>query len=559
MSEIIRELTKEEQKIFKLSYVESTFYYGVFKEKQLISVLSIGKPEDNQLKYQYEILSFQGNEENFKHLWNKFLESKACHSCICKLNLNFLENFKFKNIKDFYSYYPFSVVYRIDDLNDGKFYVGMCEIEEKWSNGYNGSGGRWNNHKNAHKNHEYKRVVLQKNFKTPLDTRNFELQEIEKVFNDENNCNSQIRTQGQDYFSTKECQECGGKSGFHKKDCPNFNIKDICQECGGVYNRHKKCCSKYKVIPVCLECNGIDGKHKKTCSKYKETVCVECSCKDGKHTKDCSKVKHCPECGLTHGHHKENCSFYKNDSCAECGGKHGRHKKGCSKAAKCSECGGIGGSHKKACSKYNRKACPECGSVSGHYKTCSQYKEASKCPECGKIRGHKASCSKAKTCSECGGKCGNHLKSCSFYKVSKSCSECGGAYGQHKKSCSQYKEPKKCQYCGYSLQSRRHSKDCPLYKKPKISKKICKECGGKAGVHYKACSHYKEPEKCPECGKIRGHLKTCSKHKVKVCPECGGTYGHFDFCSKSKGKCEFCGYSLKSHHHAKNCPLYKGR
>lgn len=44
---------------------------------------------------------------------------------------------------------------------------------------------------------------------------------------------------------------------------------------------------------------------------------------------------------------------------------------------------------------------------------------------------------------------------------------------------------------------------------------------------------------------------------MKVCPECGGKNGmHKDGCSKSKGKCEYCGYSLQSHRHAKDCPCF---
>lgn len=105
------------------------------------------------------------------------------------------------------------------------------------------------------------------------------------------------------------------------------------------------------------------------------------------------------------------------------------------------------------------------------------------------------------------------------------CPECGGKGGNHFKGCLKYKEPESCP-----------------------------ECRGKAGVHRKGCS---KAAVCQECGSGRGHKKTCSQYKVKPCPECGGVKGHFDFCSHSSGKCEYCGYSLRSHRHAKDCPLYK--
>ena len=84
---------------------------------------------------------------------------------------------------------------------------------------------------------------------------------------------------------------------------------------------------------------------------------------------------------------------------------------------------------------------------------------------------------------------------------------------------------------------------------------ICSECGGKGGNHRKGCP---KAVICQECGVIGGnHKESCSQYKVKPCPECGGIRGHFDSCSKSKGKCQYCGYSLKSNRHARDCPLYK--
>ena len=374
--------------------------------KKESSFLRTGKPIADILKYQWQILDFQGSEKDFKFLWNKFLEEYSCHSCICKLNLSVLENFEFKKINNFYSYYPFSVVYRIDDLTDGKFYVGMCEIEEKWNNGYIGSGRRWKNHYNVHLNHKYKRTILKENFKTPLDTRNFELQEIKKVFEDENNCNAEIRTQDQNY-NCKICSECGGKGGKHKKSCSRYRPK-ICSECGGKSGHHKDYCSKYSICP---ECGSKSSRHKEFCSKAK-------------------KIKVCSECQGKNGNHKKSCSQYKEPKFSN---------------KICSECGGKGGKHKKACSMYKERKpsnpCPECGKLYGHKKFCSQYKEPVRCSECGKLYGHKKCCSK--------------------YNPPKPCPECGGLFG-HKDFCS--KSLGKCKHCGYSLKSNRHAKDCPFNK-----------------------------------------------------------------------------------------------
>lgn len=94
------------------------------------------------------------------------------------------------------------------------------------------------------------------------------------------------------------------------------------------------------------------------------------------------------------------------------------------------------------------------------------------------------------------------------------------------------KQQKFCPECGYNLQSHTHSPNCSHYKKPK------------------------QPKPCPECGSIYGHKKTCSKYNKKPCPECGSVNGHFDWCSHSKGRCKYCGYSLRSNRHSPSCPLY---
>ena len=220
----------------------------------------------------------------------------------------------------------------------------------------------------------------------------------------------------------------------------------------------------------------------------------------------------------------------------------------------CPECHAKGGKHKKNCSKYkNPSICSECKHIT-HLKSCSHYKEPKKCPECGRIKGHSKNCSKALICSECKAVGGKHKNFCSKYKISK-CSECDGKGGHHYKTCS---KAKKCKHCGYPLSSNHHAKDCPLYKKYK-DRKLCPECGS-GSSHKSWCSRAKKDiEICPEChGKRGNHKKGCSKYKEKLCLECGGKNGlHKDSCSKSLGKCQYCGYSLQSHKHAKDCPLYK--
>lgn len=322
----------------------------------------------------------------------------------------------------------FGLVYRVDDLTDGSFYIGKCESKKSWDGGYTGSGRYWNSHKHKHPDHLYKRTVLKDNFGSKKEIYEYELQEIKKVIKNKNCYNLKDTIQGS-YIPPEPCPLCGSKHS-HKKNCPNLDTKNICSECGGIYGRHFKFCSEYKPLEPCKECGAKVG-HKKSCSKYVENICPECKA------------------------------------------SHGQHKKGC-----------------------------------------SHYKDPTPCPECGVIRGH--------------------LKTCSYYEKPEPCSECGAFYGKHKDFCSKSKG--ECEYCGYSLKSNRHAKSCPLYKKIKVSEKVCPECGGKDGKHLKSCSKYVLPSPCPECGSI---------------------FGHKDSCSKSKGRCEYCGYSLKSHHHDKNCPLYK--
>ena len=382
-------------------------------------------------------------------------------------------------------WYPFSVVYRIDDLDDGKFYVGISENEQSWNNGYLGSGDLWSRHLNSHPNkslhknrrnkeaHLYKRTILYQNLKTPAITRDLEIKEIKKFFKKENGkwikidplCqNLSLRRQLSGY-TPPVCPECGGRKGRHYATCSEYKKLEKCPECGSAYGQHKTTCSHYNEI-ICSECGGKHGNHKKTCSQCKQqSACPECGVEGGSHKKTCSRAKKCQYCGTPMGgFHKKDCPLYEDkQSCSECGGKNGTHKKGCSfykerkvckicgrtrhlkgcpnstqvlkenkEINKCSECGFYYGKHSDNCSKniITPEICPECGGKHyQHKKDCSKNKNI--CPECGKTRGnHEDWCSKAIICSECQGRHGRHREGCS--KIKK-CQECGTINNVHKK------------------------------------------------------------------------------------------------------------------------------
>ena len=419
-------------------------------------------------------------------------------------------------------YYPFSVVYRVDDLTDGTFYIGMTESESSWEDGYLGSGAAWKKHLSECPNNEYERTVIACGFKTPRETRDREYKEIGRYCDKDG----------------KVDQSTGCMNINHSTKGVPFFVKG-CPECGAKYI-HKRGCSHHVELKPCPECGG-KGTHYKTCSRYKQS-------------------KACPECGGVRGHKKFCSKYTPGKTCEICGGIDGKHKKGCPNYIEkeaCPECGSIGPAHFKACSHYkDPDACPECGVIKGHLKTCSHYKEPEACPECGGVR--------------------HHLKNCSHYKDNAVCSECGGKRGHHKKGCS---KEEKCPECGYSKQSGMHAKTCSHYKAPKI----CPECGSPMSSHKKTCSHYKAPDVCPECGAGSGqHKKTCShyvkpranenicpecgrptdKHapgcsQAKVCPECGSRSRHKKWCSHAKKTkvCEYCG--VAGGKHKGDCPNYK--
>ena len=445
------------------------------------------------------------------------------------------------------SYFPEGIVYKITDLDTGKFYIGETFKKDEFVNCiYNGSGGKWTKYYNKHKDlHNFKREILKDNFKTPKELYDFEVSEIRKYCNeiedgkylvDHSTGCMNVKTQPQPEMPI--CPECGGLSYNHHKTCSMYKPRSICSICGSVNGHHKYDCPN---LNLCSECGGKDGRHKKTCSKYNQPAkCPECG-SSGQHKKTCSKYKPsrkpdpCPECGSIGSNHKKTCSKYnKPSACEECGSCGSHHKKTCSKyksGEKCPECGGIG-RHYKTCSKYTKPAvCPECGGKGGHHKTeCSHYKKSAPCPICGSYTTHKVGCK--------------------YYKV-KVCPECGGKLGRHYKTCSKYKPQSVCPICG---RVNGHLKDCPNIK-------ICTECGGLGGNHLKTCSKYKftiSDKICEECGGKGGkHKAGCSKKKTTICPECGGKGGkHKSSCSKAK-KCPECGYMLQSNTHAKTCSHYK--
>lgn len=449
------------------------------------------------------------------------------------------------------SYFPAGIVYKITDLDTGKFYIGETFKQDEFINGiYNGSGGKWTKYYSKYKDlHNFKREILKDDFKTPKDLYHFEVSEIRKYCNeiedgkylvDNSTGCMNVKTQSQPEMPI--CPECGGLSYNHYKTCSMYKPRSICPICGSVNGHHKHDCPN---LNLCPECGGM-GRHKKTCSKYNQpTKCPECG-SSGQHKKTCSKYKPsrkpdpCPECGSIGSNHKKTCSKYNKPSvCEECGSCGSHHKKSCSKyksGEKCPECGGTG-RHYKTCSIYTKPAvCPECGGKNGHhFKTCSQFSIQEPCPECGSYTTHKPWCSKSKEkkiCSECGATHGRHRTWCSKYVSPEPCPICGKLYGHHDINCPNYSGV--CQECGAT--GHVHKKGCSHYKFTN-SDKICDICGGKGGKHKSGCPR-KKVVICEECGASGGrHKKTCSKYvEPKPCPECGGIRHHLKKCSMYKRK-----------------------
>lgn len=414
---VLRKIAYKEAAAFlsnnKCSCPESYIQYGLFNDNKLVQVAMFGKPTKDK-NFQWEIVSNYSIEQDyFKYIWNLFINEHKVRSCVSYLRgLNY-EELGFKLVDGYYSYFPFSILYRIDDLTDNTFYIGETTNADEWENGYLGSGGIWTRHRKAHPEHIYQRTVIEEGFSTPRALYEAEEKEIRKY----STCLDQeqdiwkvtdpkcknFKTTGQHsgYNGYDVCPECGSAHS-HKKDCSRRDLSNTCPYCGTpAGGKHKKDCPNFKAI-VCPECGGRSHMHKKGCSKYKEKEpCPECGSTGVAHKKTCSryrKPKGCPECGVVSGH-KATCSRYKFDYiCEECGGKGGKHKSSCSKSKKCPECGSSPSHHLKTCSRYvpkiSKKICPECGAKRGHRPTCSKFKPSVVCPECGLKRGHhKSTCS----------------------------------------------------------------------------------------------------------------------------------------------------------------------
>lgn len=446
-------------KLYKEETISSPLVYGLYCNGELLQVMALGKSHLSG-NYQWELISYITSDTHidngFHELWNHFLNNNSVHSCITCFQIEsirqYLEECGFKNtnsnLNQIYSYFPFGVVFKCVDETTGKFYIGKCEIENKWLNGYVGSGSKWRSYYNKYKDtHNFTRIILKDDFESPREMLDYEAKAIQKYCSLDKN----------------------GKHHISDANCMNIIVESQavirpCNECGG-YLSHKKTCSQYKPPKEpepCEFCGKIRGGHKKSCPKYshkRPEPCSECGSING-HKDNCSKSKgKCPECGYSvkSNRHAKTCSFYKEvtrkaKDCSECGGKGGHHRNGCSKQVICDICGGKDGNHKLDCSRKRHTICSECGSSTHHKPWCSKYKEPKKCPECGGSFGHKKSCSKykEKICEECGGKGGHHKGTCSkySYKEEIKCEECGAGNHNHKKTCSKYTPPKKCAECG---------------------------------------------------------------------------------------------------------------
>lgn len=493
--------------LFSNKYIDFCGFSNIDKAKPAKKIYFEGIWNGETKRIDKSILERQGVDRLLK---SSFGQDRTNEHIL--LDLGFEKRYEngFSPQKDIY--FPFGVLYKVTDTTTGNFYIGKCENEGKWNNGYTGSGSRWVRYKNAHEDTiNLVREVLRSDFKSPKELLKAEAEEIRKYCSVDENGKLYISDEKCYNVCTFEqgtrsvCLECGGFLS-HKKTCSQYKKPNACSECGGVYGHHFKICSQYKPLKPCPECGSISIAHKKGCSKYKTP-------------------KGCPECGALYSH-KKTCSQYNDPGCCpECGYslRSNQHTKTCSHYIKpkgCPECGKIYG-HKKTCSQYKQPdPCPECGGLYGHKKICSQYVDhSSPCPECGSRTAHRPGCShyKLDICPECGGKNNHHKNTCSKYNVTQLiCSECGGKEGKHHKGCSKY-----------------------------VGAKECPECGSSRG-HKKTCSHYIAPPPCPECGVIKGHLSSCSK--AKKCPECGCAHGHNSSCSKYKKPtaCPECG-SLRRH------------
>lgn len=451
----------------ELGYYRSRIAYGLFSsDGELLQVMSFCITEECDKDFAFELKRNCAKkgcsiEDGSKKLFDYFVSHNNVCSCICKLSQDNCIPPGFVKHESSMIYYPFGVVYKMLDKDDGTNYVGMCESKRAWDHGYSGSGFIWKRHIAANKDHEYERIVLYE-AKHPSELREKELEFILQSIGTPGNVNVSTTKQGDKgrLISLKEqkvCESCGGRRGHHKKGCKYYKYTSVCELCGTSHGRHLKSCPKYKPPKKCLICGGSYN-HERWCSQY-------------------NNPSFCQECLGRRGHHYSWCSKYKATEVV------------------CPECGGKNNIHRASCSKHNEIVCPECGKKKGHHaKECSRYKAPKPCPECGSTMGsHKSTCSKAKMCLECGYSLQSrrHAKTCPHYKEpkkAKPCPECG-CIKTHTANCSRNKNGGYCPECGYALQSHTHAKTCSRYKEKK-KPAICLECGSPVTSHKRICSHY---------------------------------------------------------------------
>ena len=330
----------------------SSIIYGLFLDKLLVQVMAFGRPKNDYIDFQYELLRdcvLESTDivDGSSKLFSKFLEDHPNAKSICVYtildkennstdhytkNLGFTtsdkanENNNFTQ-KDFW--YAGGYTYKIVHVPSGKFYVGMSERVDEYSRkNYLGSGRIIKNFQGKYPEQEFTKEIVGE-FTHPSLLRDAEVALIAKYKDDENCLNIKTARQGNS---------------------------------------------------VCSECRLAWG-HLESCNRYVSTVCDECGGTNYRHMKGCSKANHCPECGNS-TIHKHSCSHY-------------------TQPVVCDECGAISNNHKVGCSKYKlrgwSKPCLECGNIGRHKSTCSKYnppKKTKPCLECGKKR-HAKTCSKS--------------------------------------------------------------------------------------------------------------------------------------------------------------------
>lgn len=231
------------------------------KDSDLITQVIVLAPSVSEPSFKWQLtlnLRRGGYDDFTEKILDKFTTDYLVRSCLIEEcydeNLiNKYLKFGFVGISpNCYGYFPSGIVYRIDDLTSGKFYIGETFKEEDFLNEkYNGTGTVWSRYYNKHRDdHIFKRTILRNNFKTPAEMYDYEVKEIRKY--------CKINEQG--YYEVDHSTGC-----MNLKTHPQ-NINVCCPECGASMG-HRKWCSKYNPKEPCPECGSVGPRHKKWCSK----------------------------------------------------------------------------------------------------------------------------------------------------------------------------------------------------------------------------------------------------------------------------------------------------